>query len=276
MKTVTFPLFNLNLKISDVAFSIFGVEIYWYAIMIVTAMVVALLVLKLREKYFDIKFSDIVDLAIYVIPISIISARIYYILFSLNDYIAKPISILEFRSGGLAIYGGIIGGLITCYIFCKKRKINFIDLLDYIVPSLAIGQSIGRWGNFFNVEAYGTQTNLPWRMGIYEFGEYIEVHTTFLYESICTLILFIILINIKNRKFSGQSVCVYLIGYGFVRMLIEGLRTDSLMLGNIRISQVLSLIILIFGITIYFRKIYQKKMSQNLKNCHKAKDKNKK
>lgn len=276
MKTVTFPLFNLNLKISDVAFSIFGVEIYWYAIMIVTAMVVALLVLKLREKYFDIKFSDIVDLAIYVIPISIISARIYYILFSLNDYIAKPISILEFRSGGLAIYGGIIGGLITCYIFCKKRKINFIDLLDYIVPSLAIGQSIGRWGNFFNVEAYGTQTNLPWRMGIYEFGEYIEVHPTFLYESICTLILFIILINIKNRKFSGQSVCVYLIGYGFVRMLIEGLRTDSLMLGNIRISQVLSLIILIFGITIYFRKIYQKKMSQNLKNCHKAKDKNKK
>lgn len=276
MKTVAFPLFNLNLKISDVAFSIFGVEIYWYAIMIVTAMVVALLVLKLREKYFDIKFSDIVDLAIYVIPISIISARIYYILFSLNDYIAKPISILEFRSGGLAIYGGIIGGLITCYIFCKKRKINFIDLLDYIVPSLAIGQSIGRWGNFFNVEAYGTQTNLPWRMGIYEFGEYIEVHPTFLYESICTLILFIILINIKNRKFSGQSVCVYLIGYGFVRMLIEGLRTDSLMLGNIRISQVLSLIILIFGITIYFRKIYQKKMSQNLKNCHKAKDKNKK
>lgn len=276
MKTVTFPLLNLNLKISDVAFSIFGVEIYWYAIMIVTAMVVALLVLKLREKYFDIKFSDIIDLAIYVIPISIISARIYYILFSLNDYIARPISIFEFRSGGLAIYGGIIGGLITCYIFCKKRKINFIDLLDYIVPSLAIGQSIGRWGNFFNVEAYGTQTNLPWRMGIYEFGEYIEVHPTFLYESICTLILFIILINIKNRKFSGQSVCVYLIGYGFVRMLIEGLRTDSLMLGNIRISQVLSLIILIFGITIYFRKIYQKKMSQNLKNCHKAKDKNKK
>lgn len=276
MKTVTFPLLNLNLKISDVAFSIFGVEIYWYAIMIVTAMVVALLVLKLREKYFDIKFSDIIDLAIYVIPISIISARIYYILFSLDDYIARPASILEFRSGGLAIYGGIIGGLITCYVFCKKRKINFIDLLDYIVPSLAIGQSIGRWGNFFNVEAYGTQTNLPWRMGIYELGEYVEVHPTFLYESICTLILFIILINIKNRKFSGQSVCVYLIGYGFVRMLIEGLRTDSLMLGNIRISQVLSLIILIFGITIYFRKIYQKKMSQNLKNCHKAKDKNKK
>lgn len=276
MKTVTFPLFNLNLKISDVAFSIFGIEIYWYAIMIVTAMIVALLVLKMREKYFDISFSDIIDLAIYVIPISIISARTYYIIFSLDDYISNPISMLEFRSGGLAIYGGIIGGILTCYVFCKKRKINFINLLDYIVPSLVIGQAIGRWGNFFNVEAYGTQTNLPWRMGIYEFGEYIEVHPTFLYESICNLILFIILINIKNKKFSGQTVCIYLIGYGFIRMIIEGLRTDSLMLGNIRISQVLSLIILILGITIYFTKIHQKKMSQNLKNCHNAKDKNKK
>lgn len=276
MNTVTFPLLNLDLRFSDVAFSIFGIEIYWYAIMIVTAIVVALLVLKSREKYFDIKFTDSIDLCIYLIPISIISARIYYILFRLEDYISNPISMLDFRGGGLAIYGGIIGGILTCYIFCKKRKINFVDLLDYAVPSLAIGQAIGRWGNFFNVEAYGTQTALPWRMGIYEFGEYIEVHPTFLYESIGTIILFIVLISLKNRKFSGQAVCIYLIGYGFIRMLIEGLRTDSLMLGNIRISQALSLIILIFGITIYFRKIYQKKMSQNLKNCHKAKDKNKK
>ena len=113
-------------------------------------------------------------------------------------------------------------------------------------------------------------------MGIYEFGEYIEVHPTFLYESMGTLILFVILINIKNRKFSGQAVCTYLIGYGLIRMLIEGLRTDSLMLGNIRISQLLSLAILILGILIYFKKIYQKKMSQNLKNCHKEKEKNKK
>lgn len=266
MKTVTFPLLNLNLKISDVAFSIFGIEIYWYAIMIVTAIVVAILVLKPREKYFNIKFSDAIDLCIYLIPISIISARIYYILFSLDEYIANPISILSFRSGGLAIYGGIIGGILTCYIFCKKRKIKFIDLLDYATPSLAVGQAIGRWGNFFNVEAYGTQTDLPWRMGIYELGEYIEVHPTFLYESIGTIILFLILINLKNRKFSGQSTCIYLIGYGFIRMLIEGLRTDSLMLGKVRISQLVSLIILILGITIYLIKIYQKKMSQKSKN----------
>ncbi len=110
-------------------------------------------------------------------------------------------------------------------------------------------------------------------MGIYELGGYVEVHPTFLYESIGTLILFVILINIKNRKFSGQVTCTYLIGYGLIRMLIEGLRTDSLMIGNIRISQALSLVILIFGITMYFTKIQQKKMSENEINCHKEKNK---
>lgn len=276
MNTVTFPIINLRLELSSVAFTIFGVEIYWYAIMIVTAMIMAILVLKIREKYFDIKFSEIIDLAIYLIPISIISARIYYILFSLDYYILSPMEIFNFRGGGLAIYGGILGGLITCYIFCKKRRIDFVELLDYVTPSLAIGQAIGRWGNFFNVEAYGKVTTVPWKMGIYEFGEYIEVHPTFLYESICTLVLFIILMNIKNRKFSGQVACEYLIGYGLIRMIIEGLRTDSLMLGNIRVSQALSLVIFILGIIIYFTKSYQKKMSQNQKTCHKEKEKNKK
>jgi len=113
-------------------------------------------------------------------------------------------------------------------------------------------------------------------MGIYEFGEYVEVHPTFLYESIGTLILFIILMKMRNGKFTGEGACVYLIGYGFIRMLVEGLRTDSLMLGNIRISWLVSLLIFIFGIIVYAKKIYQKKMSQNEKNCHKAKEKNKK
>lgn len=273
MSTVTFPMLNLNLKISDVAFSLFGIDIYWYAIMIVTGIVMGILTLKIREKYFKIKFSEIIDLCIIVMPIAIISARIYYILFRLDYYIESPIEMLDLRSGGLAIYGGIIGGIITCYLFCKKKNINFIELLDYAAPSLAIGQAIGRWGNFFNIEAYGTQTNLPWRMGIYELGEYIEVHPTFLYESIGTFLLFIILMNIKNRKFSGQVACTYLIGYGFIRMIIEGLRIDSLMLGNVRISQALSLLILILGFIIYCIKIRQKKMSQNKEACQKGKEK---
>lgn len=114
------------------------------------------------------------------------------------------------------------------------------------------GQAIGRWGNFINVEAYGIETSLPWRMGIYELGKYIEVHPTFLYESIATFILFIILIKIKeNRKFRGQITYLYLIGYGFARMLIEGLRIDSLMLGSIRISQALSLVIVVIATSLY-------------------------
>ena len=273
MNTVTFPILNLTFKVSSVAFTLFGIEIYWYAIMIVTAIIVALLVLKIREKRFNIKYADILDLVILIIPIMIVSARLYYVLFDLKDFISSPLEIFNIRNGGLAIYGGIIGGIITCYIFCKKKKLNFVELLDFIAPSLAIGQAIGRWGNFFNIEAYGTQTTSALRMGIYEFGEYIEVHPTFLYESICTFIIFIVLMNIKDRKFSGQVACTYFILYSFARMLIEGLRTDSLMLKNIRISQLLSLIIFVFGIIVYCKNLYQKKMSYNQKNCHNGKNK---
>ena len=149
MNIVKFPLLNLELKFSDVAFTMFGMDIYWYAVMIVIAIVIALLVLKIREKHFNIKFSDIIDLCIYLIPISIISARIYYVIFSLSDYISSPLEIFNFRNGGLAIYGGIIGGIITCYVFCRKRKINFIELLDYAAPSLAIRTINRKMGKFF-------------------------------------------------------------------------------------------------------------------------------
>ncbi len=149
MNIVKFPLLNLELKFSDIAFTIFGMDIYWYAVMIVIAIVIALLVLKIREKHFNIKFSDIIDLCIYLIPISIISARIYYVIFSLSDYISSPLEIFNFRNGGLAIYGGIIGGIITCYVFCRKRKINFIELLDYAAPSLAIRTINRKMGKFF-------------------------------------------------------------------------------------------------------------------------------
>lgn len=232
MNIITFPIFNLKMHVSQIAFSLFGVDIYWYAIFIISAVLIGILISKIRDGLYEIKFKDVLDLLVYLIPISIISARLYFCLFyNLTYYIQNPIQILNFRTGGLAIYGGIIGGLVTCIIFCKKRNIKLINLLDFFVPMLALGQAIGRWGNFVNVEAYGTETTVPWRMGIYEFGKYIEVHPTFLYESISTFILFLILVRIKEkRKFEGQLTYIYLIGYGLARMLIEGLRTDSLML----------------------------------------------
>ena len=256
MSIIKFPMINLTLTINNIAIEIGGVAIYWYAIFITFALIIGMILLKKRDKLYNIKLENIIDLAILAIPISIISARLYYILFyDIEYYLNNPLEILNIRNGGLAIYGGMIGGIITCILFCRKRKIELLDLLDFIAPVLALGQSIGRWGNFVNVEAYGTETTLPWRMGIYELGEYKEVHPTFLYESIATFILFIILMKIKDkRKFKGQITYMYFIGYGFARMIIEGLRTDSLMMGSIRISQLLSAIILITATILYIKK----------------------
>lgn len=148
MNSITFPLLNIELNISPTAFTIFGIDIYWYAIIMVSAFIIAILIFKLRDGKYGIKYSDILDLAIYLIPISIISARLYYVLFNLQDYISNPLQILNFRTGGLAIYGGIIGGLITCFVFCKKCKINLLDLLDYIAPALALRTSNRKMGKF--------------------------------------------------------------------------------------------------------------------------------
>ncbi len=247
METITFPILNLELTINKIAFTIYGIPIYWYAIIIVSSLILALILFKRKNNTFGIKYEDILDLSIILIPISFICARAYYVIFNIKAYNNLQ-EILNIKDGGLAIYGGIIGGLITSYIFCKKRKINLLDLTDYIVPILALGQSIGRWGNFINVEAYGYETNLSWKMGIQKNGITKYVHPTFLYESIATFAIFIILNQIsKKRKYKGEITYLYIITYSAVRFIIEGLRTDSLMLGNIRISQAVSLILLILA-----------------------------
>lgn len=195
--TITFPLLNLQLHINKIAFTIFGINIYWYAILIVASIILALFLCKRKDGKYGIKYEDIIDLSIILIPISFLSARLYYVIFNLKNY-TNLASIINLKDGGLAIYGGIIGGAIVAYIFCKKRNIQLLNLLDYIIPYLALGQSIGRWGNFINVEAYGTKTSLPWKMGIQTPTGINYVHPTFLYESILTFIIFLILQ--KNHK----------------------------------------------------------------------------
>ena len=264
MDVIKFPELNLEFNISKVAFRIFGIEIYWYAILIVSAMCLALIIFKKRDGLYKIKFSDILDLTLYLIPISIISARLYYIIFNLGYYLQNPSEIFNIRSGGIAIYGAVIGGIITCFVFCKKREIRLLDLLDYMAPGLVLGQAIGRWGNFINIEAYGTYTNSLLKMGIIENGAYIEVHPTFLYESLACFAIFIILLIIKNkRKFSGQIAFTYLGLYSMQRFFVEGLRADSLMIGNIRISQILSVIIFTVSVMMYIIK--WKKFDNNCK-----------
>lgn len=251
MNIITFPGFNLKFQISSVAFQIGNIKIYWYAILIALSFLIALIAIKKDCSKNKINYDDILEVMIIAIPIAIISARLYYVIFNLDYYLKNPLEMLNIKNGGLAIYGGIIGACITISICTSKKKINVLKICDICVPYLSLGQSIGRWGNFFNIEAYGTETNNMFRMGIIESGRYIEVHPTFLYESVCTFVLFLILIYIKrHKKYNGQLTLIYLFFYSGIRMIIEGLRTDSLMLINIRISQLISIIIFIITLII--------------------------
>lgn len=148
MNTVYFPLLNLKLTINNIAFSIFGIDIYWYAILIVGAMIAGIIILKLRDGLYGIKFETVIDLVLYLIPISIISARLYYVLFDLDFFLKEPMQILNIRTGGMAIYGGIIGGAITSFVFCKKKNIQILNLFDYIAPALALRPSNRKMGEF--------------------------------------------------------------------------------------------------------------------------------
>lgn len=168
MKQINFEGLGINLEINSVAFDIFGIKIYWYSIFIVLGIIFALILCKRDDGKHNIKFENILELLLFVIPISIVFARLYYVAFKLDYYFKNPIEIFDIRNGGLAIYGGIIGGLITTIIYCKKKKIKILDVLDYLAPYLALGQSIGRWGNFFNGEAHGIETNSLLRMGLVE------------------------------------------------------------------------------------------------------------
>lgn len=266
MNKVTFPSFNLEFNINRVAVEINNIKIYWYAILIVSAFILAIILCKRDDKKYDIKFENILEMLLFIIPISVISARIYYVIFKLEFYMQNPNQILNIQNGGLAIYGGIIGGVIAIAIYCKIKKIIFLDVLDYVVPYLSLGQAIGRWGNFFNIEAYGKQTTSFLRMGIIENGRYIEVHPAFLYESILDLIIFIILILMKNkRKYKGQITYVYLILYSFIRIIIEQIRTDSLMVGPIKISQLLSILIfVVFVVILIYNKMQENKKEVEL------------
>lgn len=261
MNEIYFPGFNLKFNISSIAFKIFGIEIYWYAIFIVSALVIGLILCKKDDGKYKIAFNDILELSVIAIPVAFIFARLYFVLFNLKYYFQSPLQIFNIRNGGLAIYGGIFGGIFTTCIFCKIKKINILDMLDYLAPYIPLGQAIGRLGNFTNVEAYGTTTNSIFRMGIIENDTYIEVHPTFLYESLANLILFIILYVIRNkREFKGELTCLYFIGYGFIRTIIEGLRSDSLMLNSFKISQVVSCILfIVFSIILII------KLKNNLK-----------
>ena len=255
MNLVKFPGLGLEFNISKIAFKLGNIVIYKYSVLIFVGIVVGLILAKLSKNKFGISFETVLEVLIGSIIFGVIGARLYFVIFKLDNYISNPLEIFNLRNGGLAIYGGIIGIILFIFIYCKIKKINFLNLTDYLIPYLALGQSFGRWGNFFNLEAYGKATNSIFRMGIETSSGYIEVHPVFLYESISTFIIFLILLFIrKNRKFEGQVFYMYFILYGFIRMFLESLRIDSLYLGNIRVSQILSFVLFTGFLSVYVAK----------------------
>lgn len=261
MKTISFPIIQLQINLNPIAFTIFGIEIYWYALILTGSMILALLLMLKNSEKFHLKKEDLLDLSIGLIPLGLIGARIYYVIFNYQQY-TTIWDIFSIKDGGIAIYGAIITAGIYLWYFCKKKKLNIWNIGDFIVPYLALGQSIGRWANFINVEAYGEETNLPWKMGILENGTWNYVHPTFLYESIATFLVFLLLKKIsKKRKYEGELTQIYFILYSFVRFFIEGLRIDSLRIFHLRISQLFSLFLFVVFCYMLTKKVEKVKNS---------------
>ena len=238
MNIVKFPGLNLEFKFSKIAFSLFGINIYKYAVCIVLGILVALILCKISKQKYGIEYNFVLENFIIGMLFGIIGARIYFVLFNFNYFSKNVFEIFNIRNGGLAIYGGLILSGIAIMINCKIKKKDILNFLDYVIPYISIAQCIGRFGNFFNIEAYGYETNSILRMGIVKMGKYTEVHPVFLYEAIGTFIIFVILKNIqKKRKFKGEIILLYLIFYSGIRAVLENLRIDSLMLFNWRISR---------------------------------------
>lgn len=272
---ISFPgLFgDWELNIDPVAIHV-GHGIYWYGIILAVAMLAGLYLCMKQSKHYGLTEDNVMDMVLWAVPCCIIGSRIYYVLFNLDLYRRTDGSLnwgamVRIWDGGLAIYGTVIVGVIVALIYTKRHKIPFFAMSDLAVMGLLLGQVIGRWANFINREAFGTETTLPWRMKLWLSSYYsVEVHPTFLYESLWNLVglLLILFVVSKGRRFDGENTWFYFLWYGLGRSWIEGLRTDSLYLFNwelfgqrIRVSQALSVVMVVVAAVMLFYNIKIKK-----------------
>ena len=254
---ISFPLLGEGFVINPPRFiTVFGFNIYLYGILIAVGFLLGMLYLQKRRAIFGFDNGTVLDMVILAIPSGVIGSRLYYVLFNASEFFGEGHrwqDIFNFRLGGLAIYGGVIGAGIAFLIYSRVKKIPFLRLADAGSFGLFIGQVIGRWGNFLNREAYGAITTVPWRMGLSVGDTTIYVHPTFLYEALWNTLGFIFLhIFSKKRKvkYDGQLFFIYVAWYGFGRAIIEGLRLDSIffMNTNIRVSQLLAALSFLFAV----------------------------
>ena len=279
--TIRFPHLGLTLNPGK-SFTVFGIEIAYYGVIIALGMLAGALVAYREAKKTGQEIDDYIDFTLYTLIAAIIGARIYCVIFEWDYYSAHPLEIFNHRAGGLAIYGGVIASALTLFIFTKVKKLKFWLMADTAVQGLIIGQIIGRWGNFFNREAFGGYTDSLFAMQLpvseakgitQELIEhlvtidgvgYVQVHPTFLYEGTWNLLLFIgICLYKRHKKFDGEIFAIYLMGYGVGRFIIEGLRTDQLVikaLGGIAASQVLSIILIVLAVAfVIYNRVQLKK-----------------
>ena len=285
-RTIDFPNIGIHLKSVGDHITIFGFDIAFYGMIIGLGILTGLLIAAAEAKRSGQNPEDYFDLAIYAVIFSIIGARLYYVAFSWDMYKDDLLSILNIRQGGLAIYGGVIAAVITVFVFARVKKMSATLILDTAGLGLVAGQMIGRWGNFFNREAFGDYTNsfLAMRLPVdavrgsditelmrknmetVKGVSYIQVHPTFLYESLwCLMVLIIMLIYRKHKKFNGEVFLVYLLGYGLGRFWIEGLRTDQLLIPKIGlpVSQILAGVLVVASLAlIIYKRIELKKVEK--------------
>lgn len=267
MEILRFPALGWELPINRVAFSIGGLEIYWYGIIIAVGFGLGLWVYLSHNRTCGIHPDEGLDIILWAMIGAIVGARAYYVAFQWDNYKDDLKEIFNLRGGGLAIYGGIIGALIVAFIVCRVKKLPMLPVADAAFPGVMLGQAIGRWGNFFNMEAFGTNTTLPWGMTSDTISNYLSrhqasllaqgvtvdpglpVHPTFLYESVWNLIGVAILLLwlFPRRSYDGQITLGYTAWYGLGRFFVEGLRTDSLMWGSVRVSQALGGVLFLIG-----------------------------